>query len=249
MEHRVLIVSGNDPEERVKEFSSNLEVEPYIVYHYKDAAKLKSLRLQQIRAMIENNENTPFPKEILEDEIFDIENESDEDYFFDLTYWYDHDEDNNAISNKNPDGKFYSCKVGGSFAQPFILKDGTTSYKAKKGDIDWSAIHMNKEMVNLYERTWEMCVEGLPSVTDIDKQVYENMKNRRDYFDNFADKNEYVTSCTSFWAYAFLNQIDMWVDADDCPVSQFEWMSTYYDRFIKSLSDDTELTIFEYVLE
>ena len=130
-----------------------------------------------------------------------------------------------------------------------MLKDENTVYKAKKKDIMWSAIHQNKEMVNLYERTWEMCVEGLEPVSDIDRQVYENMKNRQDYFDNFKDKEEYVASCTSFWAYAFLNQADMWFDADDCPVSQFEWMSTYYDRFIKNLPEDTELTIFEYVTD
>ena len=104
-------------------------------------------------------------------------------------------------------------------------------------------------MVNLYERTWEMCVEGLEPVSDVDRQVYENMKDKGDYFENFNGKDEYVSSCCSFWAFAFLNEADIWIDADDCPVSQFEWMSTFYDRFIKHLPDDTELTVFEYITE
>jgi hypothetical protein len=39
------------------------------------------------------------------------------------------------------------------------------------------------------------------------------------------------------------------MDADDCPVTQFDWMSTYYDRFIKPLPEDMVLTIFEYITE
>lgn len=249
MEHRVLIVAGSNPEERIKQYSTLLEVEPYIVYRSDDAGKLKQLRLAQLRSMLESDDDLPFDETFIQCRIQELVDESDEDFYDVLTYNYEHDEDNNAISRLNPDGKFVQCFVGGSFSQPFMLKDETTAYKAKKKDIMWEAIHQNKEMVNLYERTWEMCVEGLEPVSDIDKQVYENMKNRQDYFDNFKDKEEYVASCTSFWAYAFMNQADMWFDADDCPVSQFEWMSTFYDRFIKNLPDDTELTIFEYVTD
>ena len=248
-EHRVLIVAGDNQDERVFSFSMLSQTEPHIVYRYEDAGKLRKIRLEQLASMANDDTDLPFPVEMLKDEIEEIMNESDEDFFYDFTYKYDHDEDGNAISTINEDGKFITASRGGSFAQPFILKDGTTAYSAKKSDIDWTAIHRNPEFVNLYERTWEMCVEGLEPVSDVDKQVYENMKGRSDYFDNFNGKDEYVASCTSFWAFAFLNESDIWIDADDCPVSQFEWMSTFYDRFIRHLPDDTELTIFEYVTE
>lgn len=247
MEHRVLIVAGDDAENRINEFSATVEVPPYIVYKYEDADKLRDIRIQQLKEMQKSPEKFGVTKEFIDLEIEDIEDQTGEEYFTELTWFNEHDEDGNAISRLNPEGKFIKCYPGGAFSQPFLLKDGTTAYKAKKSDIDWSEIHMNHEYVNLYERTWEMCVEGLEPVSDMDKQVYENMKNRQDYFDNFKDKQEYVTSCSSFWAFAFLNPLDIWVDADDCPVTQFEWMSTYYDRFIKPLPEDTILTIFEYV--
>lgn len=250
MEHRVLIVAGSDPNDRIGEFSCSLEVAPYIIYRREDAERLKELKLLELREMKKNPEAFGAGSEAYIDAcIEEIEGESAEDYFFDdLTCWYEHDEDGNAICKLNPDGKYLTCFQGGGFAQPFMLKSGETAYQARKSEIDWGAVHMNKEMVNLYERTWEMCVEGLEPVSDIDRQVYENMKNRQDYFEHFKDKDEYVASCTSFWAYAFLSPIDIWTDADDCPVSQFEWMSTFYERFIKPLPDDTLLTIFEYTM-
>lgn len=249
-EHRVLIVAGDDQDNRVNGFSSSLEVAPYIVYRRDEAEKLRKSRLKALNEMMKNPSAFGVDEDYIKDEIENaIEGDSDE--FFDyFTCIYDHDEDGNAVSRKNPDGKFIAATRGGSFAQPFVLHDGTTSYSAKKSDIDWAQIHMNPEFVNLYERTWEMCVDGtVTPVSDMDKQVYQNMKDRQEYFDNFKDKDEYVTSCSSFWAFAFLNQFDMWLDADDCPVSQFEWMSTYYDRFIKPLPDDTVLTIFEYITD
>lgn len=248
-EHRVLVVAGDDQDERVSAFSNTLEVAPYVVYRRDEAEKLRKSRLSALNEMVKNPSAFGVDEDYIKEEISDaLDGDSDE--FFDyFTCTYEHDDDGNAISRKNPDGKFIAISRGGSFSQPFLLKDGTTSYSAKKSEIDWDKIHMNPEFVNLYERTWEMCVEGLTPVSDVDKQVYENMKNKQEYFDNFKDKEEYVTSCSSFWAFAFLNLADIWLDADDCPVSQFEWMGTYYERFIKSLPDDTILTIFEYITD
>jgi len=248
-EHRVLIVAGEDADERVTEFSSLKEVPPYVLYRVDDTEKLKNLKIKEWEEICKNPKAFNLPKEYAEEQLQELKTESDDDFYADLVAGYETDEDGNAISRMNPDGKFIAITRGGSFAQPFLLKDGTTSYSAKKSDIDWAQIHMNPEFVNLYERTWEMCVEGLEPVSDVDKQVYENMKNKQDYFENFKDKEEYVTSCSSFWAFAFLNDLDIWLDADDCPVSQFEWMSTYYDRFIRGLPDDTTLTIFEYITD
>ena len=249
MEHRVLIVAGEGQDERVATFSEKLEVAPYIVFRREDAAKLRKRRIAELNEIKKCPSDFGVDEDYVEDEMIDVLDGDDDEFFDYYTCTYEHDEDGNAISRKNPDGKFLAATRGGSFAQPFLLKDGTTSYSAKKSDIAWGQIHMNPEFVNLYERTWEMCVEGLKPVSDVDKQVYENMIGRREYFDNFKDKEEYVTSCSSFWAFAFLNDLDIWLDADDCPVSQFEWMGTYYDRFIKPLPDDTVLTIFEYITD
>ena len=249
MEHRVLIVAGENQDQRVFEFSRLREVPPYIVYRVEDTEKLRKIKIKEWEEIERNPKAFGIPKEYAEDQIQELIMEDGDDFFADLTAGYETDEEGNAISRMNPEGKFLSASRGGSFAQPFLLKDGTTAYEARKSDIAWEEIHMNKEFINLYERTWEMCVEGLEPVSDVDKQVYENMRDKMDYFEKFKNKEEYVTSCSSFWAFAFLNDVDIWLDADDCPVSQFDWMSTYYDRFIKSLPDDTILTIFEYITE
>ena len=248
-EHRVLIIAGDNPDERIQKFSSLTEVPPYIVYNIEDTQKLKKLKIKEWEEICRNPEAFDLPKGYAEEQLQELIMEDDDDFFDNLIVGYETDENGNAISRMNPDGRFVAATRGGSFAQPFLLKDGTTSYSAKKSDIDWSQIHMNPEFVNLYERTWEMCVEGLEPVSDMDKQVYENMKDKKDYFEKFKDKEEYVTSCSSFWAFAFLNPLDIWMDADDCPVTQFDWMSTYYDRFIKPLPEDMVLTIFEYITE
>ena len=248
-EHRVLIVAGDEPEEAISGFSLAEEVPPYIAYKRSEAKKLREIRITSIREMMKNPAAYGVDEDYLVDEMSDTLAGDDDEFFDYFTCTYEHDEDGNAISRENPDGKFIAISRGGSFAQPFVLHDGTTSYSAKKSDIDWSQIHMNPEYVNLYERTWEMCVEGLEPVSDMDRQVYENMKDKQEYFEKFKDKEEYVTSCCSFWAFAFLLQAGVWFDADDCAVSQFEWMSTYYDRFIKTLPDDAILTIFEYITD
>ena len=248
-EHRVLIVAGDEPDERVSDFSSLKEVPPYVLYRYADVKQLKRLKIKEWEEICRDPKAFNLPKEYAEEQLEELIMEDDDDFYADLIAGYETDEDGNAVSRMNPEGKFIAATRGGSFAQPFILKDGTTSYSAKKSDIDWAQFHMNPEFINLYERTWEMCVDGLTPVSDMDKQVYENMKDKQDYFEKFKDKEEYVTSCSSFWAFAFLSQADIWLDADDCPVSQFEWMSTYYDRFIKPLPDDTVLTIFEYITD
>ena len=248
-EHRVLIAAGENPDERVFEFSLLKEVPPYVLYRAKDAQKLRNLKIKEWGEICRTPEDFGVPKEYAEEQLQELIEMDDDEFFDDLTRGYETDDDGNAISRMNPEGRFVAATRGGSFAQPFLLKDGTTAYQAKKSDIDWSKIHMNKEYVNLYERTWEMCMEGLEPVSDVDRQVYENMRDKKSYFEKFKDKQEYVASCSSFWAFAFLNDADIWLDADDCPVSQFEWMSTYYDRFIKRLPDGVELTIFEYITE
>ena len=247
-EHRILIVAGEDQEERLAPFSCQNEVPPYVVYKYEDAEKLRQRRIQELEEVKKNTQAFGFPEGYVDEELEEVKNMDCEDFFYEFTSGFEKDDDGNAISRVNPEGRYLAISRGGTFSQPFLLKDGTTAYQAKKCDIMWDQLHMNKEFVNLYERTWEMCVEGLEPVSEIDVQVYGNMKDTQEYFERFKDKEEYVTSCSSFWAHSFLNEADMWLDADDCPVSQFEWMSTYYDRFIKPLPEDTLLTIFEYIV-
>ena len=77
-----------------------------------------------------------------------------------------------------------------------------------------------------------------------EKVLFENMKNMTSYFKKFETKDNYIVSNTAFWGYAFLSDMNGWLDAEN-EEDQFAWMSNYYDVFIKNLPEDTLLTIYE----
>lgn len=127
---------------------------------------------------------------------------------------------------------------------PFLTKDGIECFQARKSDVDWPKIHLNGG--HIYERAWEMVMEGSKPEDDYEKQIYENMKDKTAYFEKFENKENYVISSTAFWGYAFLSEITGWQEASSMD-DQFTWMRNFYDVFIKNLPDDTLLTIYECV--
>ena len=70
------------------------------------------------------------------------------------------------------------------------------------------------------------------------------MKNRTMYFSKFKTKENYVIHSTAFWGYAFLSEKTGWKELEE-HMNQFDWVSHFYDNFIKPLDENTLLTIFE----
>lgn len=101
---------------------------------------------------------------------------------------------------------------------------------------------MRDDRVNLYNRTWELCVENVTPETDKDKNIVKNMTLYGPYFKNFSNKLDYVKMMCSFWTYGVVNK-DGWVDMESR--DEFDWTVNFYDRFIKNLSPDTKITIYE----
>ena len=119
--------------------------------------------------------------------------------------------------------------------------DGREVFQARKKDVDWSKMHLNSKKV--YENAWDMVIGKKKPKTDEEKIIYENMRNRVEYFRLFETKDNYVMQSTAFWAYAFVDE-NNWYELDET-TSQFEWVKNFYDRFIKPLDGNTLLTIFE----
>ena len=115
-------------------------------------------------------------------------------------------------------------------------------FQAKKGEIDWEHTHLSGG--EIYEKAWEMVMEGQLPTNDYEQTIYDNMKDKRYYFEKFGNKHNYVISNTAFWGYAFLSEETGWMDASNVE-DQFAWMSSFYDVFISKLDDDTLLTIYE----
>ena len=242
-QHFVCIVAGDNPSEIMAEYDNNLTMPPYVVYKYEEAGAIKEkFIIQYTMAMDEglNHAQLEYIRATLQD-LAEMDNDeflnelADEE---DLTI----DENGNLCSTKNPEGKWSSYTMGKLFSIPFYTKDGREVFQAKKGEIDWPHIHLNGG--EIYARAWEMVMEASKPKNDYERMIFENMKDKQHYFGKFGTKENYVTSNTAFWGYAFVSDKTGWMDASEQP-DQFVWMSNFYNMFIKNLDDDTLLTIYE----
>lgn len=241
-QHFVCIVAGNNPDELMKPYDRREEEEPYVRYHYKDAAKIKEKYIELYEGILNSDEET-IDKEELEDIVNDLKEMSVEEFYEELTEGLTiDDETGDAISTENRQGMFSYYELGKWLSVPFLLKGGREVFQAKKSDINWDKIHLGGG--DIYRKTWEMVMEGIEPSTDYEKTIYDNMKDKETYFKKFETKENYVVSNTAFWGYAFLSEKTGWVDASDTN-DQFVWMAEYYNMFIKNLPDDTLLTIYE----
>ena len=245
MQHFNLIVAGKNHAELVKPYDLNIETEPYLVHRFKDAETLRKMNL----AYLEDLKKSDNPKlvQYAEERINEINGMSLIDYYEDLTYDCELDEKGDAYSTKNPKGKYLSAIVAKMYAEPMILKDGTTSMSALKKDIDWDATQNYRR--HEYETAWDTVMGIRAPANEEEEEIYKNMKPHKDYLYGFGTKENYVRSCTSFWGFAFLSKKTGWVQMDDEQCEQFEWVKNFYDRFIKKLPDNTLLTKYECMID
>ena len=243
-QHFVCIVAGDNPEVLMKDYDKNANKKKHIVFKYKDANKLKKSYIKVYENALKGELN-PQQREYIKLTIEDI-NDMDDTEFYEMIVTengLEVDEDTgDAYSISNELGKWSTYNLGKIFSIPFLTKDGRETFQARKGDIDWDKIHLNGS--EIYVRAWEMVMEAKEPQNDYEQTIYDNMKDKRSYFEKFETKNNYVISNTAFWGYAFLSEKTGWMDASEEP-NQFGWMSNFYDVFIKNLPDDTLLTIYE----
>lgn len=248
--HFVAIVAGDNAEEIMLRYDAATKVAPYVVFEFAKAEQYKKDYIESLKNIILNKSNQMSEEQLeyLKEELQEIQGESATDYFLDLTDGMDIDpETGDAMTTENPNEMFTNHSVGGRFALPFILKgvEGQAAevYSAKKGDIDWSKIHLANQ--HPYEVAWDT-THGLAEPQDDDERnIYEHMKNMTQYFLNFESREHYIASSTAFWGFAFADESG-WYELEP-NMKQFDWVINFYDRFIKPLPDDTLLTIYECV--
>lgn len=241
--HFVCIAAGDDPSELMAEYDKKLEVEPYVVYEYSKIPEIKDKFIEQYTAALNeglNDAQVEYVKATLQD----LAEMDDAEFMQELAEETGLfiDDNGNICSKANKKGRWSSYNIGKIYSIPFYTKDGREVFQAKKGEIDWPHIHLNGG--EIYGRAWEMVMEASAPTNDYEALIYENMKDKLHYFEKFGTKENYITSNTAFWGYAFVSDKTGWVDASDQP-DQFVWMSNFYDMFIKNLDDDTTLTILE----
>ena len=243
---RTVMVVGNNPTEMLKEYSKKLKVESYIKYEFKNAEKMRQEAINTNKKIVEDPKKfgfTEFQVETLKEIIKKYSKLDGFQYYQMMTYGMPYDEYGNALSDKNPKGKWSTYKIGGNFSLPFITKDGKEVYSALQKDVDWKSVHMNNQ--EIYRAAWEVVVDGRKPANEQEEIIYKNMKNKKNYWENFESKEDYVAYNCSRWYYAVLNE-DGWLDADDGDGNINNWIKEYYDKFILPLPDDALLTVFEY---
>lgn len=247
MEHFMVLVVGDNHEELIGQYSKAANNEPHVIYKFSDVKKYRNNYINGYKTVLKQLlDNNASQEEIntIQMIINDYESMSDIDFFCDLASDYEIDsETGNAISYENDNAKYDYAVVDKYLSYQMVTKDGKSVYSARKKDLDFSKFHLTNTLP--YEVAWETVVDGREPINDNEKKIFDNMKRYPNYFSNFKDKEHYVKSSTSFWCYAYLDQ-NGWIEIGDND-NQFEWVTEFYDRFIKKLNDDDLITIYDCV--
>lgn len=258
---RTVMVVGSNPDELIAKYDLDTKVEPYVKLRFSDAAKARESHLRFISEVL-NSDKIPLTdnqREIYKNIYLDIKAMDDIDYFGQATEGCTYDENTgDAISTVNPNA-FYMHAVNPQkrldatneehdFCNPFILLpeegedggDDIISYTALKSEIDWERMHMYN--TKLYERAWEICVEDSEPQNNQEETIKRKMGERTEYFANFSDKEEYVRHSCSFWCYGYLDKNGY--KEIDYTIFDKEWVKTYYDRFVRPISDDETVSLY-----
>lgn len=243
-----VLVVGDNPQELLSDYDANKEVPQYIKYKYLDASKYKDGAVKVLQKLLTDYDKIGINKDtygMLEERMKLLGKMSSFEYYKELTDGMYYDENGNALTNENPKGKWSTCHIGRNFSIPFKLTNGNESYEAKVGDIDWEFMCNSRRPI--YEAAWEIVMEGRDPTTDQEKQILASMKDKTEYFSKFSSKGDYVSYNSSYWNYAFLDS-NGWkdVDSDSVPKDNERWwVDNFYEKFIKPLPNDSNLSIYE----
>lgn len=250
---RTILVIGDNPDDIIKKYSADNITGNHLFMKRKDAENHRQSKIKLLKETLNKQSLTEQQKNLTKEYIDILSEMTDLEYFLDVTEGCTYDEDNgDAYKEGNPDAHYKSVRSPqktleetneeSGFCNPFKLYDNCIAYSAYKDEIDWNLNHLHNKHV--YEITWDMIKEDKKPRTDAEHTIYENMKNRKGYFENFKDKKDYVSYCTSFWTYGVATEKE-YNDADELGLSMNEWIKTFYDNYIKDLPEDTLLTLYE----
>jgi hypothetical protein len=239
--HFTAVVIGENPSELIKKYDKSLKVEPYIAFKLSDAKKYKEQYISNMKECINKLSDEKLKTALIYD-LEVVQEMEDVDYYLRLTDGYELDEETgNVILTENPNGKYDWCRPGKQLCMPMLDKNGDEIFKGRKKDIDWSKIHLHNTYT--YEVVWDLVMGNKEPEGEMEKTLYNNMKNRKEYFSFFGDRENYVISNTAFWGYAYLDE-NGWIELED-NMSQLEWVKNFYDRFIAKLPDNTLISLYE----
>lgn len=238
-----VMVVGDDPAAILEKYSIDKKVEPYVKFKFLQAEKYKEAAIKVSEKILEDATITmlsPSVKAALEENVKSLKAMPTFDYYRKLTEGMYYNENGDALSEKNPNGKWKTAHIGRNFSLPLILKNGSEAYTAKCSDVDWDKMHLNNQEV--YRTAWEMVMEDREPETEEEKTIYNSMKDKQVYFSKFADKESYVNYSTAYWNFAYVDE-NGWVDMS--ATNEQEWINTFYNRFVTKIDENAKVSIYE----
>lgn len=241
-----VMVIGDNHADIMKKYDKHLEVEPYVKFKYLDAEKYQKREitaLEKMKQAFQDRKIDPHVSEWINSKLKHVKEISSFEYYKEITEGMYYDENGNALSEENKDGKYDTCRIGKHFSIPLKLKDGTETFSARNKDIDWESMHMCNSSV--YEAAWELCVENREPENSQEETIKTKMGDKETYFSNFKNKEEYVNYNSAYWNYAFIDS-SSWKDIDsETNGDSQKWINDFYDTFVATLNDDDLVTIYE----
>lgn len=238
------MVVGDDPKAIMEDYSIDKKVEPYVKFKFLQAEKYKDTAIKVSQKLLEDATLAminPQMKSSLEENVKRLKSLSTFDYYRQLTDGMYYNENGDALSDKNPRGKWKTSHIGRNFSLPLITLDGQEVYSARKRFIDWNRMHLANQEV--YRSAWEVVVDGRAPETEQEKKIYESMKGKEVYFSNFKDKESYVRYSTAYWNFAFVDK-NGWIDLNDVGDEE-KWINTFFDNYVATLEPDDLVSIYE----
>lgn len=236
------LVIGENPEEIIQHFDLDTKVDPYPAFLYKNAGIYRQNMITTLKRYLKEDldENK---RQFMEDNLAEIESMTDDEYYTELTYGQELDENLNMLSTGNPNARFQHAEIATEKeAYPFILKDGTKAFSARLGDIDWEA---TKTDGSVYARTWDLIVKHAKVETEQDAQIYRNYDGLRHIAATFGTKEKYVAANTMFFTpYVATKEKGKynWYVWDS--KNFVDWILNFHKKFFSRLPDDTLITLY-----
>lgn len=214
-------------------YDKNMPVSPYVAYKFSERNKIRELALKTYNELYKKFTSEkvfqPVLSGLLLMKLQDIEEMTDEEYFEEITKGMKYDENGDAITEENPNGKF-STLLEPCLFTAVPLKD--VHFKCKVSELYPYKVNIFEQ--KKYDERWDEIMSGdyAPMVKD-------------DLISRYGDKETYLKVMTEPMFYnAFVSEETGWLEQSD--EDQIQWVINFRERFIKNLPEDTNLKVYNF---
>ena len=239
---RKFLVIGNNPEDIITHFDANTVVEPYPALLYEQASVYRQNKITALRTCLKEG-LSPDAERFITADLKEVEEMTDDEFYAEISYGKELDENLNVLSTENPEAKFKGAEIATEQdAYPFVLKDGTKVFSAILDDIDWEATNTDD---SLYARTWDLIVKHAKIETERDAQIYRNYDGLRHIAATFKTRDRYIAANTRFFTPYVATMEDgkyKWYVWDS--KNFVDWIINFHKNFFSKLSGNTKITLY-----